>query len=467
MPEYLSPGVYVEEVPSTIKPIVGVSMSTAAFVGIVPDTIQIPEENPGYDPTKPIAADNQKFVTWTFPYPQADYDKAKADYAAASAPGRPPRPNGDTPDKIKAFRDARAKFATAAQRFAASDLAPEATPKLCTSFAQFRTYFGDFSTNADHRNLIQGVYGFFNNGGTRCYVMRFKDLTGLQAPTALTLLEAIDEVTMVVAPGIIDEVVQNNLIDHCENLHDRVAILDAPPNPKEFTEDEIKVVQNTDYGALYFPRIKVFDIATKLTAAPDSDDADGEIYVSPSGHIAGIYARVDETRGVHKAPANEPIRGALPKGIEHLISKSIQDGLNPGGINCIRDINGKITVWGARTIGGDMNEDLKYISVRRLLIFLEKSIDHSTQWVVFEPNDASLWAKIVRNVDAFLTEVWRGGALFGKTAQEAFYVRCDEETNPVDERELGKVTTEIGVAIVRPAEFVIFRIQQWAGPQPS
>ncbi len=467
MPEYLSPGVYVEEVPSTIKPIVGVSMSTAAFVGIVPDTIQIPEENPDFDPTKPLGDANKKFITWTFPYPQADYDKAKANYGTAAAPGRPPRPKSDKPEDIKAFRDARASFALAAQRFAVSDLAPEGKPVLCTSFAEFRTHFGDFSIDENQRNLVHGVYGFFNNGGTRCYVMRYKIIDGLQAPTSLTPLEAIDEVTMVVAPGIIDEVVQNNLIDHCENLRDRVAILDAPPNPQEFTEDEIKVVQNTDYGALYFPRIKVFDIATKLTAAPDSDNADGEIYVSPSGHIAGIYARVDETRGVHKAPANEAILGALPKGVEHLISKSIQDGLNPGGINCIRDINGKITVWGARTIGGDINEDLKYISTRRLLIFLEKSIDHSTQWVVFEPNDPSLWAKIVRNVDAFLTEVWRDGALFGKTPQEAFYVRCDEETNPVDERELGKVTTEIGVAIVRPAEFVIFRIQQWAGPQPS
>jgi hypothetical protein len=468
MPEYLHPGVYVEEVPSTIKPIVGVSTSTPAFVGIVPESIDIPEENPDFDPTKPIGDNNKKFVTWKFPYPQADYDAAKAAYDAAAAPNvRPARPKGDKPEDLKAFRDARAKFAIAAQRMAVSDLAPEGTPKLCTSFAQFRTYFGDFSTDENQRNLVHGVYGFFNNGGTRCYVMRFKTIDGLEAPTGLTPLEAIDEISMVVAPGIITDVVQNNLIDHCENLRNRVAILDAPPNPSDLTDNNIRVVQNTDYGALYFPRIKVFDIATKLTAAPDADDADGEIYVSPSGHIAGIYARVDHTRGVHKAPANEPVLGALPKGVEHLVSKSIQDGLNPTGINCIRDINGKITVWGARTIGGDMNADLKYISTRRLLIFLERSIDEGTQWVVFEPNDPSLWAKIVRNVGAFLTNVWRDGALFGNTPQEAFYVRCDEETNPFDERELGKVTTEIGVAIVRPAEFVIFRIQQWAGPQPS
>ena len=180
---------------------------------------------------------------------------------------------------------------------------------------------------------------------------------------------------------------------------------------------------------------------------------------------AGIYARVDHTRGVHKAPANEPIHGALD--VDYLISKALQDGLNPGGVNCIRKINGKITVWGARTIGGDLNFDTKYISTRRLLIFIEKSIDHGTQWVVFEPNDRSLWAKIERNVGAFLTTVWRDGALFGSTPKEAFYVRCDDETNPPEERDLGKVTTEIGVAITKPAEFVIFRVQQVASIKSS
>jgi hypothetical protein len=128
-------------------------------------------------------------------------------------------------------------------------------------------------------------------------------------------------------------------------------------------------------------------------------------------------------------------------------------------------MNDRITVWGARTIGGDANTDLKYINVRRTLLFLRESIDEGTQWVVFEPNDRSLWAKIVRNVTAFLTTVWRAGALFGSTAAEAFYVKCDDETNPPEERDLGRVTTEIGVAIVRPAEFVIFRISQWSGPK--
>ena len=140
-------------------------------------------------------------------------------------------------------------------------------------------------------------------------------------------------------------------------------------------------------------------------------------------------------------------------------------GLNPDGINALRQFNGNIRVWGARTIGGDVNTEWKYINVRRLFLFLRESIDQGTQWVVFEPNTPDLWAKITRNVTAFLTTVWRAGALFGATPQEAFYVRCNAETNPPETRELGQVVTEIGVAVVRPAEFVIFRISQWAGSE--
>jgi hypothetical protein len=151
-------------------------------------------------------------------------------------------------------------------------------------------------------------------------------------------------------------------------------------------------------------------------------------------------------------------------GLKYYLSKAKQDGLNPKGINCIRDLNGNIRVWGARTIGGDANGEWKYVNVRRLFLFLRESIDEGTQWVVFEPNAPNLWAKITRNITAFLTNVWRTGALFGTTAQEAFYVKCDEETNPPEVRDAGQVVTEIGVAVVKPAEFVIFRISQWAGP---
>jgi phage tail sheath protein FI len=185
--------------------------------------------------------------------------------------------------------------------------------------------------------------------------------------------------------------------------------------------------------------------------------------VPPSGHIAGIYARVDAERGVYKAPANQVIRGALD--VARPISKEDQAGLNPDGVNVIRNLGGSVTVWGARTLasgGGD--SEFQYVNVRRLFLFLRESIDEGTQWVVFEPNAEPLWAKIRRNVTAFLTTLWSEGALFGATPAEAFYVRCDKDTNPAEVRELGQVVTEIGVAVVRPAEFVIFRVSQWAGP---
>jgi phage tail sheath protein FI len=496
MPEYLSPGVYVEEVPSAIKPIAGVSTSTAAFVGIIPGPVQIPEDNPDYDPTgkSPEANTKLPYRTWTFPYPQEQYDAAQRAFADLAVPNvKPARSQNTTPDGLRAFRRAQEDAAVAATRKAAGDLAPVRTPVLCTTFNEFTRSFGGFSTNGilppgaaapgpgapapappapgapppvpgatpgpGQNQLAHAVFGFFNNGGTRCYVMRFARLEDLQDPLSLVPLEAIDEVSLIAAPGIVDPVVQANIVDHCTNMTDRFAILDAPENPPDLTLTDIKVAHNTDYGALYFPWIKVFDLPTRLT----NPDSDGEIYLGPSGHMAGIYSRVDHERGVHKAPANEVVRGALD--IEYQISRNLQDGLNPDGVNCIRNINGNVTVWGARTIGGDLNADLKYINVRRTLIFIRKSIDEGTQWVVFEPNDRSLWAKIVRNITAFLTIVWRDGALFGSTPQEAFYVKCDDETNPSEERDIGRVTTEIGVAIVRPAEFVIFRISQWGGPQ--
>lgn len=459
MPEYLSPGVYVEEVPSAVKPIAGVSTSTACFLGVVPDAIQIPEDNPKYDPTGRTEGDDAKmrFILRPFPYPP-DEVKKRSDAAAVAAKAvkdddrKDPQKSRDLARAARAAQDDLAR----AQSYR---MAEDKVPMLCTTFSDFRRYFGDFSTDTNQNRLAHAVYGFFNNGGTRCYVMRCKSPEELQNPLSLVPLEAIDEISLVAAPSVTDKGVQQNIIDHCTNMSDRFAIIDAPENPGEnLTEDAIKVIGNSDYAALYFPWIKVFDVAASLTQ-PDSN---GEVYVGPSGHVAGIYARVDHERGVHKAPANEVVRGALD--VEYQISKSLQDGLNPHGVNCIRYINDGIKVWGARTIGGDANTDLKYINVRRTLLFLRESIDEGTQWVVFEPNDRSLWKKIERNVTAFLTTVWRDGALFGSTPAEAFYVKCDDETNPPEERDLGRVTTEIGVAIVRPAEFVIFRISQWSGP---
>ena len=281
--------------------------------------------------------------------------------------------------------------------------------------------------------------------------------------TGMGALEVPDDITMLVCPdlmmayqsGVLDlegvQAVQTAMITHCERMGDRVAVLDAPPgmNPQEVQNWRVNIANyDSSYAALYYPWIKV------------SDPASGQnILVPPSGHMAGIWSRTDNTRGVHKAPANEVIGGALD--VELQITRGEQDGLNPVGVNCIRSFPGRgIRVWGARTLSSDPS--WTYLNVRRLFNMVEKSIDNGTQWVVFEPNDFALWQKISRAATAFLTMVWRQGALFGATPSEAFYVKCDAETNPPESRDLGMVTTEIGIAPVKPAEFVIFRISQWS-----
>lgn len=338
---------------------------------------------------------------------------------------------------------------------------------LCTNFTEYTNAFGDFSLDPGHRQLTHAVYGFFNNGGTRCYVVRLTDEANMDK--ALVAFELVDEIAIVTAPGLglsaANPGTRDKIVAHCKNMGDRFAVLDGPQRETDLSNLTTIVANGgempaaTDYAAWYFPWVKVFDAVAKKYQP--SDYPDGVIGVAPSGHVAGIYARVDNARGVHKAPANEVVIGALD--VTQRLSKAHQDGLNPKGVNCIRVLNDNILLWGARTVGGDDNLDLKYINVRRTLLFIRKSIDEGTQWVVFEPNDAGLWQKISRNVTAFLTGVWRSGALFGTTPQEAFYVKCDKETNPADSINEGKVVTEIGVAIVRPAEFVIFRISQWAG----
>ena len=384
-----SPGVYVFEEQAAVRPIAGVGTSTAAFIGVVPNEVGVPARNEGFDPTKAVSGSNSPFKT------------SKPKVAAAAGEVR-----------------------------------------LCTTFADFQRGFCNFSTDAGHRNLAHAVYGFFNNGGTRCYVVREAEV-GAIAGSALKRLEAVDEVAIVAAPGVATDAVRSAIVEHCKALGDRFAILDGPEvvgsngtlnlDLLDPAKQGRVVPASSDYGAFYFPWLQVFDPATSI----QDPSGPGLQYVPPSGHVAGIYARVDGQRGVHKAPANEVVRGAL--GLRYPISRPQQDGLNPNGVNVIRDLNGNIRVWGARTIGGDRNAEWKYVNVRRLFIFLRESIDQGTQWVVFEPNDATLWAKITRNVTAFLTNVWRDGALFGSTPAEAFYVKCDEETNPPEARDVGRV----------------------------
>lgn len=447
MPQYLSPGVYVEEVPSAVKPIAGVGTSTAGFIGQVPDSLEIPAN---FVKAEQIGIGDGSTTTFNLDhYPvltTANFEIRVAGAAVTDA-----MLSNDDANKVSQVTFTTTAPASGAVIDGDYIVGISGEVRLCTNFSEFKKYFGDFSTDAGQRNLAHAVYGFFNNGGTRCWVTCVTDVTDVTAVTnALKGFEAIDEIALVAVPGSLDANTQTAVIDHCENAGDRFAILDGQ-RAISFTSADIQgTVRGSNYGALYFPWISVYDPVTKDNA-----------YVPPSGHIAGLYARIDSERGVHKAPANAIIRGAV--GVESRLSRADQMGLNPDGINVIRAFNGNITVWGARTLGGDGNDEWKYINVRRLFLFLRESIDKGTQWVVFEPNTPDLWAKITRNVTAFLTNIWRAGALFGAIPQQAFYVQCDAETNPPEVREQGQVVTEIGVAVVKPAEFVIFRISQWAG----
>jgi uncharacterized protein len=246
--------------------------------------------------------------------------------------------------------------------------------------------------------------------------------------------------------------VQESILNFCARAHYPFAILDAPPGKDVQAIDDWRMAlpgADTMHGALYYPWIKIADPL----------DAKKQIAIPPCGHIAGIYARSDSQRGVHKAPANEIVGGAVDLPIN--VTKNEQEQLNPIGVNCIRAFPGRgIRIWGARTLAMT-DPSWRYINVRRLFSYVEASIERSTQWVVFEPNDHVLWAKVRRDVSAFLRTVWLSGALFGLTPEEAYYVKCDEETNSPELRDLGQMVCEIGMAPVKPAEFVIFRFSQW------
>jgi phage tail sheath protein FI len=288
------------------------------------------------------------------------------------------------------------------------------------------------------------------------------------ARVGLEGLEAVDEITMVCVPDLMssymagkltrDDVkaVQLAVMAHCERMRDRVAILDPMPDmkPKEVDDWRMKEANyDSQYAALYYPWIVV---ANPLA----NGKGPSKIKIPPSGHMAGVYARVDGERGVHKAPANEIVRGVLE--LETQVTKGEQDILNPHGINCIRAFPGRgIRIWGARTLSSDAA--WRYINVRRLFCMVEESIFTGTQWVVFEPNDYALWAKVRRDIGAFLKRQWMDGALFGATPEQAYFVKCDEELNPQEVRDAGQLIIEVGMSPVKPAEFVIIRFSQMSG----
>jgi len=286
------------------------------------------------------------------------------------------------------------------------------------------------------------------------------------ARTGINGLAIAEDVTIVVVPDLVTaatredgtldlglwKAVQTSLIAHCEQHANRMALLDAPPGmtPQQVKEWRSEVAQyDSAFATMYYPWIKVEN--------PLGSGASAEIAIPPSGHVAGVWARTDETRGVWKAPANDTIRGVLD--VERSVTQTEQGFLNPIGVNAIRPFGTRgIRIWGARTLASDT--DWQYVNVRRLFNMVESTILEGTQWAVFEPNDVTLWEGVKRTLTGYLHGLWQSGALFGSTADQAFFVRCDETTNTPESIDAGRLIVEVGLAPVKPAEFVVFRISQ-------
>lgn len=391
-------------------------------------------------------------------------------------------------------------------------IAPDITARpaeavFIDSYSRFVNIFASLPS-AVSTPLSLAVHGFFMNGGSACYIVNLGtdgSVAGTDRPrTGLKLLESLDDVSLVAAPGFSGPGVYDALLTHCETMGNRFAILDFPtvtpnmdleplkhvaladstptpvaaPDPtktgKNPPADSTAItpvtpppvgppppppglrprVSENGFGACYFPSLIMADPFGK----PDPTTRElPRVTVPPSGHMAGIYARADATRGVHKAPANEVVNDALA--LTYSITTAEQAQLNPLGINCIRRFNEGLLVWGARTVA-DASSDWRYVPVKRTFLMIEESIVRSTRWIVFEPNDEPLWKRVRFNVEAFLTRVWRDGALMGRVAEEAFFVKCDRDTNPQEDIDAGVVNILIGLAPVKPAEFVVFRIGQ-------
>ncbi len=333
-----------------------------------------------------------------------------------------------------------------------------------TLWPHFREYFGEALEGS---YLADAVHGFFQNGGTRCYVLSLGNsvdsfiLDSLQ--DGLNVLQDMDTVDLVCAPDImlksLAEVVlmQTEVLLHCEKMNDRFAILDSLSG----LETEAIIGQKNGLvgrnGALYFPWIKAF----AATQVQKGRALSGEIrYMPPCGHIAGIYAGTDLRVGPHKAPANAMLEGVV--NLQVNISDSVHGSLNERGINCLRAMPGRgIRIWGARTLTSALNPD--YVNVRRVIMTTSRWLERFMVSFTFEQNDFLLWMRIEREVSTYLNQLFRQGALKGVSQQQAFYIKCNEETNPQEVRDAGQVVTEIGIAPAVPSEFIVVRIVHGSG----
>src|SRR4051794_4535267 len=510
MPTYLTPGVYVEEIPSSNKPIEGVGTAVAAFVGLAPGgPINTPMRISNWTQFAkiygdPVNSDNGPFMEGSY-LAHSVYGffqnggslcwivrVGSEDGAAARPRAALPAATDKTVEAVRAtalpgVSDPVTVEVSEEPGTGGAAKDGEATYKLVVTAGEKREEHDGLTLKKGRANIATKV-----NAASQ--ILKIEEVsealpetrvaTGsytLSAPpqkseavsathfegdvakrSGMGGLAAVDEVTMLVMPDIMtlanngDDVqirdLQGKMIAHAENSGDRMAILDAPPNL--LAQDVLEWRMNTagydsKMAALYYPWIEVMNPLTKRP-----------MMIPPSGHVAGVWCRVDDSRGVHKAPANEVILGA--NGLAFQVTHAEQGGLNKVGINCIRAFPGRgIRIWGARTLSSD--PEWRYINVRRLFNYIAESIMEGTQWSVFEPNDQRLWTQLGIAARNFLTLVYRSGALFGATPDQAFYVKCDAETNPPEVIEAGQVICEIGIAPVKPAEFVIFRLSQFTG----
>jgi phage tail sheath protein FI len=299
---------------------------------------------------------------------------------------------------------------------------------------------------------------FFDNGGRQLHVGSIAAgalPAAADYEAALRRLESVQGVSIVAAPGLAARATQVSdpdtearsraVLRHLDATRYRFAILDPPDGQTPAEVRSLRARLRSSNAALYYPWVTASDPRTGSTMG-----------LPPGGFLAGVYARVDRERGVHQAPADEEVR--LATGLERALTHGEMEGLNQEGVSCLRLLRGRVVVWGARTLAGD--PEWRYVNVRRLFLFLERSIDDGTQWAVFEPNGERLWQAVREAVTGFLTAVWRDGALQGRRAEEAFFVRCDRSTMTQNDLDNGRLVCEIGVAPMRPAEFVIFRIGQ-------
>jgi phage tail sheath protein FI len=322
----------------------------------------------------------------------------------------------------------------------------------------------DNEKSTDAQRSVEVVLSGGNDGdrpGADEYMGKAEDDTSTR--TGLKAFESIEDISIVAAPGSTygyengygsdATSIVNLLISHAENMRYRIAVLDSG---NEQSISQIRAMRgkiDSKYAAMYYPWIRILDPVTRR-----------EIHLPPSGSVAGIYARNDINRAVYKAPANEVVNVAI--GFEQLLNKSQQEVLNPEGINCFRFFEGRgFRLWGARTISSD--PEWKYVNLRRYFAYLERSIDKGTQWAVFEPNGDALWANVRRTIEDFLLNEWQSGALLGDKPEKAYFVRCDRSTMTQNDLDNGRLICLIGVAPLRPAEFVIFRIGQWTADRKS